>query len=180
MPSTQVKSELEGAVLGVFLVRGPTTAYRVFVEFARSRSSHWKASAGAIYPVVRRLIGRKLLSKQSLSRGSRIRLLCRVTPAGRRALARWVGPPLAEGIQAVTYDPIRTRVNFLPVLPPRLRIKLLREAEGRLTEELGAMRSLAASQASAEEPWELFATLGAIEELRGRVRWVRAVLRRLP
>src|SRR5678816_754449 len=90
---SDVKSELEGAILGVVFEEGPSTPYAVLSVFARSRSSYWSASTGAVYPAIRRLLRRGLLTATKRSRGTRSSSLCTLTPQGRSALVRWIGPP---------------------------------------------------------------------------------------
>ena len=60
MPRTT--SELEGAVLGVIWQEGPCTAYTIRKQFVASPSPQWSGSAGAIYPLVRRLEKKRLLA----------------------------------------------------------------------------------------------------------------------
>ncbi len=175
MARTETVSELEGAVLGLLFLRGPVTPYAVKVEFDRSRSSHWSASTGAIYPVIRRLERRGLIMTERRMQGRRASLRCRLGPAGRRALRRWIGPPLPEWAAAVTFDPVRTRVSFLAALPAGARRRLLLEAESRIARELVAIRRLRRQQEASGDRWEGLATLGAVYEMRMRLAWVRAV-----
>jgi DNA-binding PadR family transcriptional regulator len=177
MGSAKTLSELEGAVLGVLLVRGPVTPYAVRAEFDRSRSSHWSASTGAIYPVIRRLERHGLITTERRMHGRRASTRCRLHPTGRRALRRWIGPPLPEWAAAATFDPVRTRISFLAALPPRARIHLLRDAEVRIASELVAVRRLMRQQDLTGNRWEALATLGAVYEMKMRLAWVRTVMK---
>jgi DNA-binding PadR family transcriptional regulator len=173
-------SELEGAVLGLAFARGALTPYAIRSAFERSRSSHWSGSAGAIYPLVARLVARGLLRavRQAGSRGRGARA-CSLTPTGLRALRRWIGPPLPEWVAAVTFDPIRTRILFLDALPPRDRTRLLTEAEAALLAERRALVEAERQFASQGEHWEALATRGARAEVGARLTLVRAVRRAL-
>lgn len=55
-------TELEGTVLGLIALHPESTAYEVRREFQKSRTAHWRASAGAIYPLIERLVKRDLLA----------------------------------------------------------------------------------------------------------------------
>lgn len=174
-----VNSELEGAALGIVGTLGPMSPYAVLAEFARSPSGYWSASAGAVYPVVQRLVRRGLLSFRRRPRGSRTTATCAITARGRLALVAWIGPPWTFQVESSTFDPIRTRVSFLAALRPRARVRFLREAESRLVVELRHLQAVVRAEHRAGNRWESLATLGSVEELRGRIRWVRTLLKRL-
>ena len=59
-------TELEGTVLGLIALHPESTAYEVRREFQKSRTAHWRASAGAIYPLIERLVKRDLLTARSI------------------------------------------------------------------------------------------------------------------
>ena len=76
-------SELEHVVLGVVRLKQPCSPCWIRMDFAESPSSHWSGSAGAIYPLVRRLERRGLL-KSTVRRGDRRETrLYRLTLKGR-------------------------------------------------------------------------------------------------
>ncbi len=54
-------SELEGVSLGIVYKRQACTAYRVRSELKEAPSSHWRASAGSVYPLLNRLEANGLL-----------------------------------------------------------------------------------------------------------------------
>jgi DNA-binding PadR family transcriptional regulator len=112
-------TELEGAALGVVVRDGPCTSYAVKELFRASPSEFWSGSAGSIYPLMRRLERRGLIVSAEGSTGRRGRRLHRVTAAGRRAFARWLGD--ARRAAGMGFDPLRTRLVFLDLLPPRAR-----------------------------------------------------------
>lgn len=176
-PRSGVNSELEGAALGIVYALGPLSPYAVLAEFAHSPSSYWSASAGSVYPVIQRLVRRGLVSVQRRSRGSRTAAICTITAQGKRALVDWIGPPWSFPVEATTFDPIRTRVSFLAALRPARRVRFLREAESRLAQELRRVQAILEAERKGGNLWEALATLGNAEELRGRIRWVRALLR---
>ena len=64
-------TELEAAVLGVIWQQGPCTAYAIRREFQTSDSPRWSGSAGATYPLLRRLEKLELIKSTENRRGKR-------------------------------------------------------------------------------------------------------------
>ena len=175
-PLSSDLSELEGGVLGIVYEHPGSTAHGVRERFRRSRSSHWSGSAGAIYPLMRKLHERGLLSAQETARGSRIRRAYTITAPGMRELKRWLGPPLSEWFAAVTFDPLRTRIPFLGALPAAKQEAFLLEAEELLVAELREVRR-ARNEARETEPfWEKMTAEGCVAVTQARLRWIRGVL----
>ena len=171
-------TELEGSVLGLVWARQPCTPYRVRREFADSPSPHWSGSAGAIYPLMARLEAAGLLRSAAHATGGRDSRLYRATPAGRRALERWVGPAVPDEVAGVPPDPIRMRIASMEVLPPAQRRELLRQLESRMLELLAKAE---AAHAAGDPGGGLFdaMSLGALAMQRTRIEWVRSVAAQL-
>ena len=144
-------TELEGSVLGLVWARQPCTPYRVRREFTDSPSPHWSGSAGAIYPLMERLETAGLLRSVAHTTGARGSRLYRITPAGRRALERWVGPPVPDEVAGVPPDPIRMRIASMEVLPPDAAARAARAtpaAHARTSGEGRGARTPPASRAA--------------------------------
>jgi DNA-binding PadR family transcriptional regulator len=172
-------SELEGAVLGVISLMGPCTAYAVRRVFLRSPSTRWSGSAGAIYPLVRRLEIRGLLSSKPHATGGRRGRDCELTSNGHKALVTWIGPPLNEEASGVPPDPIRTRLSFLAVLPDDGRDAFLSRAEETIRAEArdaarGCRRAL-----STGRTLDYLISRGVLLVARARLRWIREVAQSL-
>ncbi len=165
-------SELEGAALGVVRLRGPVTAYAVRAEFARSRSSHWSGSAGAIYPLLARLSRRGLLRSRGSTSGRRACRLFETTPAGDRALRRWIGAEVDTAMAAVSFDPIRTRVLFFGTIRNSQRQRFLRSALRQVSREMQALRQLRAELRKRGDRWGARVVTGAVGVLRARRAWL--------
>jgi DNA-binding PadR family transcriptional regulator len=166
-------TELENCVLGVVWHRGPCTAYTVRREFAISSSSHWSSSAGSIYPVLTRLDQLGFIAAEQESWGTGTKTHYRATSEGLTALKEWIGPPLEEWAAASTFDPIRTRAYFLGALTPAARRRFVAAAETMTRDELARLKS--SLQTESEDSWERLASLGAVCELEGRLRWLAQV-----
>jgi DNA-binding PadR family transcriptional regulator len=127
-------SELECFVLGVIWQLGPCSPYDIRQHLAASPSTQWSASAGAIYPLVRKLEKRRLLRSKDQATGKRKRRVYVITPAGKKVLQSWIGPPIAAHAITVAHDPLRTRARFLGVMTPMQRLAWVRAALAAMDE----------------------------------------------
>jgi DNA-binding PadR family transcriptional regulator len=177
MASMRDLSELEGCVLGLVWSREPCTAYSIRREFLDSPSPQWSGSAGAIYPLVERLERLKLIRSAAHARGKRRSWRLSLTPAGRRTLERWLGPPHSRQTLGVPSDPLRTRVEFLGALSAWQRKRFLTEAERGLATHLRVVEQDCARRRRAGELPAYLAALGARGMLRARLEWLREAAR---
>jgi DNA-binding PadR family transcriptional regulator len=168
-------TELEGTVLGVVWSCQPCTPYQVRREFTDSPSPQWSGSAGAIYPLMARLEASGLVRSHEHATGSRNSRLYQVTAKGRKALARWIGPPVPGVVAGVPPDPLRTRVAFMTVLAPDRRLAFLEEAEARVVEFL-EISERGAQEQNLPGPYHGLMVRGAIAMQRTRLRWIREAL----
>jgi DNA-binding PadR family transcriptional regulator len=176
MAAPRVLTELEGIALGIVWSRQPCTPYQVRREFTDSPSTYWSGSAGAIYPLMTRLESAGLLRSVAHATGSRKSRLYNLTPAGRKALVRWVGPPLPPGIVSVPPDPLRMRIAFMTVLPPARRRRFLEEIEKGLREFLEIFERDYNERRVGDPQAELMAH-GAVRTQKTRLEWIRGVRR---
>lgn len=128
-------TDLEGAVLAEIAARGATTSYVVARSFAASPSEYWSGSAGAVYPLVKRLAARGLLSSHPDIDGKRARLDYQITTQGRIALEDWLLD--ARRAAGMGFDPLRTRLVHLHLVSPAQRKAFLKEVRAQ-SEEFAA------------------------------------------
>ena len=166
-------SELEGCVLGLVETQGPLTPYAVRKVFLDSASPHWSGSAGAIYPLIRRLEERALLKSEAHRTGSRRSRLYRSTATGRRVLRRWVGPPIPDWVVAVPVDSLRTRLSFLVVLSRADRIAFVTNATRMIEAHIRTVREH--PRAARPEPFEELVDRGVLIMLEARRTWLGEV-----
>jgi DNA-binding PadR family transcriptional regulator len=171
-------TELEACVLGLVLSEGPCTPYVVFGVLRDSPSPQWSGSAGAVYPVFRRLEAWGLIASRKQTRGGRSIRICRATPTGKQALRNWLGPPLPEWIAEVPNDPLRTRVRFLDVLQPARRRAFLAEAKARLSDEVERLEEDLRTRP--ETPFEIAMARGGVLLVGARLAWIEEAERTLP
>jgi len=108
-------TELEGAALAIVKRRGPCTAYVVKEAFRTSPSEFWSGSAGAVYPLMKRLEARRLISSKADKSDGRARREFSTTKAGDAALTEWLTD--AARASGLGFDPLRTRLFFSDLLP---------------------------------------------------------------
>jgi DNA-binding PadR family transcriptional regulator len=170
-------TELEGSVLGTIGTGEPCTPYAVRREFQDSPSRYWSASAGAIYPLMRRLERRGLIRVRATTDDRRRGRLYGLTPAGRRALRRWLGTLADPVTTGVPPDPLRNRVAFFATLDPATRRTLLDGAAMELRADLGRVREYTSRQKADGRTYEYLVSAGAERMLEARLDWIVEVIR---
>ena len=165
-------SELERTVLGVLWRLGPVTPYRVRMVFVESPSAVFSGSAGAIYPLLRRLESRGLVISEPALTGKRASRAHRLTPEGKRALTAWLDEPLGPA-EASDYDPIRVRAHFIASLPPKKRGEFLDRAELALEAQRVVIEAHCREIAERGDAIDEQAARGGLHTVRARIRWIR-------
>src|SRR4051794_41333481 len=85
-------SPTAAALLGLLAQRArPTTTYELTKEMARNLRFFWPRAESRIYAHAKELVDRGWARAEQEVVGRRPRTLYEVTPAGRRALAAWLG-----------------------------------------------------------------------------------------
>src|SRR5580704_15057131 len=121
-------SEIEACVLALVSVDGPATPYAIRKVFLDSPNPQWSGSAGTIYPLIERLLRRKLIRSKLCLTGKRRGHQISLTAAGSRALRLWLALPVPEWVAGVPPDPLRTRVRFLGAIGSNQRTAFLQNA----------------------------------------------------
>src|SRR5215469_2976786 len=134
-------SEIEACVLGVISVEGPATPYAIRKVFLDSPSPQWSGSAGTIYPLIKRLRGRRLILSEDFRTGKRHGRKISLTRAGARALKQWLATPVPDWVAGVPPDPLRTRVRFLAACSRKMQREFLASAYRQAREHLYAIES---------------------------------------
>jgi DNA-binding PadR family transcriptional regulator len=176
MKSRRGLTELEGCVLGEIWDKGPCTAYALRQEFLRSLNPYWSGSAGAIYPLVRRLEQQRYIRATDHANGRKQSKRYVLTAAGSRELGRWLGPPLAAETLGVPMDPLRSRLLYLQALPAAEQAEFLTAAEEGLRQQLEKLKGVDAETARRESPAHLLVLHGAITMMQSRFDWLRSVI----
>jgi DNA-binding PadR family transcriptional regulator len=130
MSSDQL-SEIEACVLALVSVDGPATPYAIRKVFVDSPNPQWSGSAGTIYPLIERLLRRRLIRSKLCLTGNRRGHQISLTTAGSRVLKLWLSLPIPEWVAGVPPDPLRTRVRFLGAISTKQRGAFLENAHQR-------------------------------------------------
>jgi DNA-binding PadR family transcriptional regulator len=167
-------SEIEGCVLGLLSLEGPATPYAIRKAFLQSPNPQWSGSAGTIYPLIERLLRRKLIRSKLFLAGKRRGHQISVTPAGSRALRLWLSLPIPEWVAGVPPDPLRTRVRFLGVISRNQRRAFLQNAHQRTQAHLRAVEA-DCEQKGAKGGFQYLMARGAFLSMQSRCTFLQEV-----
>ena len=163
-------TELEAITLGCVASQGPITAYQVRQQFLRSPSARFSGSAGAIYPLLKRLEKRAFVTSRKAPTGKRPAREYSITHAGRAALRAWLRTSL-EPTEVVADDPLRTRMLFLDQLSPAARLEWLDQAEQAVRDQAELIANYEKEDAF-DTPFAKLATENARRLNRARLAWL--------
>lgn len=162
-------------MLGVVHRQQTCTAYAVRQELRKSPSAHWSASAGSIYPLLKRLESGGLIRSEADSGRGRGRRVLEVTAEGLRALREWTMTGPDESVVSGVSDPVRTRCFFLGALRPAERSRFLRDTLASLEDYLERTRADLSARGAGPASFDRVAALGAVYEAEARVAWMKEV-----
>ncbi len=131
---TPTLTELEGSVLALIGSNAPVTGYALTRMTAESPSEYWSGSAGAVYPLVKRMAERGLVLAEFGNQGKRPRTSYSLTKSGRSALKRWLLD--SQRAAGLGFDPLRTRVVHLDQCTPAERERFYHEVRQRMVQAL--------------------------------------------
>lgn len=163
-------TELEGTVLGLIALHPESTAYEVRREFQKSRTAHWRASAGAIYPLIERLVRRDLLAARSIGGDRRGTRRLQLTAAGLAEAHGWIVADMSSIVTAAP-DPIRTRCHFLALLTPCERDLVIDRWLVQTEQEIAGLQGAEPF----DDSYEQWAVEGAVMQLIARRDWLRTL-----
>ena len=167
-------TEVEGCVLALISVEGPTTPYAIRKVFLNSPSPQWSGSAGTIYPLIRRLSRQGLIRSTLALTGKRAGYQVSLTRSGSRALRVWLSVPLPEWVVGVPPDPLRTRIRFLAAIDGERQRAFLIDAERRTRKHLEIVAAdCARQQAKGGLPY--LVARGALLSMRARCAFLKEV-----
>ena len=172
-------SELEGVSLGIVSKFQPCTAYAVRRMLKESPSSHWRASAGSLYPLLARLERSGLISSQPDEQDGRGRKLLHITPKGLNALREWIQAGAEQDMVSAVSDPIRFRSFFLDTLDTGQQKRFLDEMIVQMQGQLEITEDRVEKYPEAEDFFGHLGSLGAVYVTRARLDWLVFMRQRL-
>lgn len=163
-------TDLEAAALGFLATSGPSTPYAVRQCFLRSPSARFSGSAGAVYPMLRRLEDREFVSSRASDGGRRGARVYSLTTTGRRAVRAWL---MSSFDPSATFadDPFRTRIAYVQLLSPRAREQWLDSAETCLRDQLDLIAER--HKADRDSVWKSLAHDNARRLTQARLAWLK-------
>ena len=176
-------NELEGAVIGVIQKNQPCTAYALRTVLKASPSSHWRASAGAIYPLLARLEDEELIIGEEDENDRRGRKLLTITPRGKKAFKAWIREITDPELIADVYDPLRTRVFFLDALSNGEQQRFADDVLGALNRYKKITETHLTDRPASDDLFEHLGALGGAINAESRVTFhkkLQAAIRRRP
>jgi DNA-binding PadR family transcriptional regulator len=167
-------SEIEGCVLGLLSVDGPATPYAIRKVFLESPNPQWSGSAGTIYPLIERLLRRKVIRSKVCLTGKRRGHRISISSSGSRALKQWLSVPVPEWVAGVPPDPLRTRIRFLGAIGNKLRQQFLEDAYHRTQAHLAAIEADCARRRTRGK-FEYLIARGALLSMQSRCAFLQEV-----
>jgi len=138
-----------------------------------SPSSVWSGSAGAIYPLLRRLETAELLDARDDPEDRRGRRLLALTAKGRDAHLAWMLDGSSEEVAAAVSDTVRSRAFFLGALSSRDRRTFVDDSLVALESFLEAAKVDLEKRAGLDDTFGYLAALGGVYQAEARVRWMK-------
>lgn len=165
-------TDLEHTVLGNVWKKGECSGYEILQEFTHSTAAYYRSREGAIYPLLARLVRRRLLRARADKRGKRPRRLYSISPTGLTELKAWLAGPIPEADATVPPDLVRTRVYFLGAIEPAKRRSMLRDAAQRIREQLAANNQKLRHFETTGNIFAALAIEGVILAMQARLKWI--------
>ena len=168
-------SELEGVCLGIIRRRKSCTAYRVRLELKEAPSSHWRASAGSVYPLLARLQKDELIKATADSQDGRGKQMLAISRKGIIALKQWIKAGNKSDLVSSVTDPLRSRTFFLDVLTESQRLDYLDDLIGHMESYLAETKLRMEKTDQEVDQFDYLGSLGAFRLTEARLDWLHTV-----
>jgi DNA-binding PadR family transcriptional regulator len=173
-------SVLEFALLGL-LARRPHSGYELRRQLVETPLKHFSDSPGSIYPALRRMRRKGLITPTRGGAASRrCKTLFRASPAGRKALRAWMTQPMTRVDIVWSLNEMKLRFALSEGILSRGEIlHFLKEFEGNLHEHIGDLIVYHKLTAPGMSVTGRLALENGIDEFRANARWAGRARRRL-
>lgn len=167
-------TELEFIVLGSIETYGPCTPYRIREIFRGSLSNHWKCSSGSIYPIIRRLVEMKLVTKSRSATGKRSHGLLSISSSGKKYFRKWLVSENVEAGDLVNFDPLRARVRFSSLLSKAERESFFRNIREALKKHVSVVKKYLNEMEKNQEvdQLQLLVIKAGLRDMKSQLRWL--------
>lgn len=126
---------LEHMILGL-LMEGKMSGYDIKKTMDSSIGLFYTASYGSLYPALKRLTDRGMLSVTELD-NSKNKKLYELLPSGRQAFMDWLGEPLE-----LSRNELLSKIFFYDYLAEDTRMMRLNELQYKLANEIGRLEAV--------------------------------------
>ena len=167
-------TDLEGVVIAFVHRRQPCTPYKIRQSFEKSTTTRFSASAGSIYPLVKRLTHRGYLVATETRGDSRHSCTYRVSANGIRKVRSWL-TNLRDCSQIGTYDPIRTRLTNLSILSDKQQLIWIDDMIALLEKQHELIRSYETQPFAGDHRLYEVARHSLWSENRLRIQWLTEI-----
>lgn len=168
-------TDLEAVTIAFIQRRQPCTPYQVRRSFEKSTTTQFSSSAGSIYPLMRRLSDRGYIypvGRPSDGRGS---THYAVSAEGKRQVRHWI-IGLTDASAVGMYDPIRSRLLNLSLLPKAKQIRWLESMISLLEQQGDLIRIYETQEFVGDDRLHEISRNAMWEENALRLRWLRKAL----
>ena len=149
------------------------------MELGASPSSHWRASAVALYPLLARLEKDGLIRSTKDADDGRGRKLLTITSSGKKALKAWIKEIANPDLISEVFDPLRSRIFFLGALANAEQISFAENVLGALDRHLADTRKHLLERSASEDLFEHLGAMGGVMNAESRIEMLKAVLARI-
>lgn len=161
----------EGTFLALLLRVRQATAYQLSKIYEESPVSNFGTSKGKIYPLIRRLKERGLLSTRTVRGDARGTKFLECTSEGQQAVRHWI-KQIRPG-HLLLEDPLRTKIQSFDLLSRDEQIEWIAEVKSRLLEKLEELDTYAKT---VDVPFKEYVHDSAVSSIRSRMDWLDRVL----
>ena len=161
----------EGTFLALLLRVRHATAYQLSKIYEESPVSNFGTSKGKIYPLIRRLKERGLLSTRTVRGDARGTKFLECTSEGQQAVRNWI-KQIRPG-HLLLEDPLRTKIQSFDLLSRDEQIEWIAEVKSRLLEKLEELDTYART---VDVPFKEYVHDSAVSSIRSRMDWLDRVL----
>lgn len=164
-------TDLEAHVLSQVVANEPLTTFEIMKIYSKSPVSGLSGSPGAIYPTVKRLKARGLITAEAVQGSARKIELLRSTEAGQDLARSWIGSVLDNDL--LPHDPMRSKISFMGLLTKIEQMRFLVQAKRAMESKLAEVEAYASNHVG---PYADLAFDCAKSTLESRIRWLDATL----
>jgi len=159
----------EGTFLALLVRVQPATAYQLSKIYAESPVSNFGTSKGKVYPMLRRLKERGLVSARAVDDGRNSEVL-RCTARGREAVRAWLKD--IKSAHLLPEDPLRTMLQSFDLLSKEEQAEWIARARRGLEAKLAELEKYGAT---VQVPYHEQVHDNAVTSVNSRLAWLKRV-----